>query len=164
MASLLCWFSDRTQSMDLAWCKLDENVGVETSPARTVLMAAAILRRDTKILLCHRHPQRVHYPNVWDLPGGHVEEGESLDEALTREIHEELGIRVDLAEAEPWRVFREANMELSVFLIDHWYGRPRNQARDEHDEIRWVDPTQIDGLELAHPIYEPMLSEAVRRA
>ncbi|MGH8946944.1 MAG: NUDIX domain-containing protein [Acidimicrobiia bacterium] len=133
---------------------------VNESRRHTVVMAAAILRRGSQILLCHRHPEGDHYPNVWDLPGGHVEDGESLNETLARELHEELGIRIHTPENEPWRVFREGNVELNVFLIDHWHGRPRNRARDEHDEIQWVDPNHVDSLELAHAIYELLLSEA----
>ena len=129
----------------------------------TVVVTAAILRRGSEILLCHRHPERDHYPDVWDLPGGHVEDGESLPETLARELHEELGIRIDTREDEPWRVFREGDVELSVFLIDHWSGELQNRAREEHDEIQWVDPTQLDDLQLAHPIYESLLSEAARQ-
>jgi 8-oxo-dGTP diphosphatase len=137
---------------------------MEKSRRHTVMVAAAILRRGSQILLCHRHPERDHYPNVWDLPGGHVEHGESPSETLARELHEELGIRIDTPEDEPWRVFREGDVELSVFLIDHWDGRPRNSAIDEHDEIRWVDSNQVDALELAHPMYESLLPEAALQA
>src|SRR4029450_2629954 len=61
----------------------------ESVPARVV---AAILRRDNRVLLCHRPPERAWYPDVWDLPGGHVEHGETPTEALARELREELAV------------------------------------------------------------------------
>jgi 8-oxo-dGTP diphosphatase len=45
-----------------------------------------------RILLCHRSPERQWYPDVWDLPLGHVEPGENPGDALKRELHEELGV------------------------------------------------------------------------
>lgn len=47
-----------------------------------------------RVLLGHRHPSRRWYPDVWDLPGGHVEQGESEVAALVRELREELDVRV----------------------------------------------------------------------
>ena len=46
------------------------------------------------MLLVHRSPTRAAYPDVWNLPGGHIEAGESSTQAITRELHEELGIVV----------------------------------------------------------------------
>jgi 8-oxo-dGTP diphosphatase len=52
----------------------------------------AALVREGRVLLVHRSPSRHVYPDVWDLPGGHVETGETELAALAREMHEELGI------------------------------------------------------------------------
>ncbi|MFG1869138.1 NUDIX domain-containing protein [Micromonospora arborensis] len=46
------------------------------------------------VLLVHRSPTRWAYPDLWDLPGGHVEAGESELSALAREMHEELGVNI----------------------------------------------------------------------
>ena len=54
--------------------------------------AAGILIHDLKILLAKRSASRAFYPSVWDLPGGHLEAGESPQTALVRELKEELGI------------------------------------------------------------------------
>ena len=61
------------------------------APARIV---AAFLRDGNRVLLCHRSARRRWYPDVWDLPGGHVESGELPGRALVRELREELGITV----------------------------------------------------------------------
>ena len=55
-----------------------------------------ILQREGKILLIKRAGNTFH--NYWALPGGIVEEGETVEEALTREMLEELGVEVTLKE------------------------------------------------------------------
>ncbi|WP_084685963.1 NUDIX domain-containing protein [Nonomuraea coxensis] len=57
-----------------------------------VRFVTAVLRDGDRVLLCHRNAGRRWYPDVWDLPGGHVEEGEDPKESLVRELREELGI------------------------------------------------------------------------
>ncbi len=54
--------------------------------------ACAILLRDGLILLGKRSPHRKAYPNCWDVIGGRVEQGETIDAALHRELGEEIGI------------------------------------------------------------------------
>jgi 8-oxo-dGTP diphosphatase len=58
----------------------------------TRICAAAMLVHESKILLGKRAAGQLLYPDAWDLPGGHLEAGESPDEALIRELKEELGI------------------------------------------------------------------------
>lgn len=53
-------------------------------------IVAGVMIQDGRILLCHRSPDRWWYPDVWDLPGGHVEPGETPAAALRRDL-EELG-------------------------------------------------------------------------
>lgn len=59
-------------------------------------VATALLVRDGQVLLCHRHRNRRRYPDVWDMPGGHIERGETSADALRRELREELGVSVAL--------------------------------------------------------------------
>ncbi len=62
-------------------------------------VVAGLLRRDGRGLLLHRAPTRRWYPDCWDLPGGHVEHGETAHAALQRELLEELGINAVIAGA-----------------------------------------------------------------
>ena len=55
-------------------------------------LACAILMRNGEILLAKRAADKRLYPNHWDLVGGHVEAGESVDAALIREVEEEVGV------------------------------------------------------------------------
>jgi hypothetical protein len=51
-------------------------------------VVAGLLVEAGLVLLCHRSANRRWYPNVWDLPGGHVEKGETPANTLVRELHE----------------------------------------------------------------------------
>jgi len=57
-----------------------------------VQVVAAIIERDRRILIGQRQPEQSH-PLKWEFPGGKVEPGESPEQALTRELEEELAIR-----------------------------------------------------------------------
>ena len=130
----------------------------ESVPVRVV---AAILRRDNRLLLCHRHPERAWYPDVWDLPGGHVEHGETPTEALARELREELAVDLQSPLGLPFEEVADsaAAVNMTIWLIDY-AGAVVNHARDEHDELRWVTADEIAGLVLAHPSYVELLGHA----
>jgi 8-oxo-dGTP diphosphatase len=130
-------------------------------PLPVVRIVAGVLRKHGQLLLCHRRPDRASYPDVWDLPGGHVDDGESIVQALVRELDEELGVQVDSPQTGPWLTLTADGVELSVFLIDHWQGEPDNVAVDEHDHIRWVTTADLIQLDLAHPSYEDLLRRAL---
>ena len=96
-------------------------------------VVGAVLVDRARVLLCHRRPDRAWYPDVWDLPGGHVELAESLRAALERECHEELGI--DVLEAAVMNQGGDGEVTLSVFLVTRWLGEPANRALPEHDAV-----------------------------
>ena len=123
----------------------------------TRICAAAMLVRDSKILLGKRAAGQLLYPNVWDLPGGHLEAGESPDQALIRELEEELGIvPTRFAQLD---IFDELNPEKNgahqyhVYLVSEWSGMIVNRQPREHSEIRWVPFETAHQLELADPRY-----------
>jgi 8-oxo-dGTP diphosphatase len=68
-------------------------VRIYDRPMAEAIVAGAMIK-DGRVLLCHRSPHRRWYPDVWDLPGGHVELGETPTEALKRELLEELSVSV----------------------------------------------------------------------
>jgi len=113
-------------------------------------IAVAALVRDGQGLLVHRHPSREWYPDCWDLVGGHVEIGESPQEAVIRECIEELGVRVHDPMPIPM-AFNDLTLDVHAFLVTHWAGEPGNTAPDEHDDLRWFSPTELAGLKLADP-------------
>jgi 8-oxo-dGTP diphosphatase len=132
-----------------------------TTPRAHVV--AGFLRGADRVLLCHRSAHRRWYPDVWDLPGGHVEPGELPAAALARELQEELGISV-VAPADPpvWEI-RTETVDMQIWLIEAWRGSPTNVAPDEHDAIAWFETDELGGLRLAHDSYLELFTEALSR-
>lgn len=131
---------------------------------REVVLGALV--REGRVLLVHRSPNRHAYPDVWDLPGGHIESGETELTALTREMHEELGVQIATGSA--IHLCRlgagrgEESVRFSAWLVCEWEGTPTNVAPDEHDEIRWFRHEEVPPL--AHELMGPAVVEAMRGA
>lgn len=123
------------------------------------LQVAALLVRDDRVLLCLRSATRAYYPGVWDLPGGHIEPGESDDAALRRELREELGIVIDSAPEPPFARITDAALgfDLKLWVIRAWRGTPENLAPGEHERIDWFSPSEASALPLALPQYREFI-------
>ena len=117
--------------------------GVPTAPGAIVDVAVGVLiRRDGAVLFGQR-PAGKPYAGWWEFPGGKLEAGESVEQALARELHEELGI--DVRESFPWvvreHVYPHAHVRLFFQRIVSWSGEPR--AR-EGQALAWRHPAAID--------------------
>lgn len=111
-------------------------------------IAVAALVDGGRLLLVHRHPERDNYPDCWDLPGGHVEVGESPEAAVRRECLEELGIEIDdatrfsLACSDP-------QLQKHAYFVTAWAGTPVNAALDEHDDLGWFTAAELASLTMS---------------
>jgi 8-oxo-dGTP diphosphatase len=124
-------------------------------------IVTAFLRDDDRVLLCHRSPQRRWAPNVWDLPGGHVEPEERPAAALARELQEELGISIAAPAAPPMWEIQGATFDMQIWLIEAWTGSPANVAPEEHDDMAWFKKNELADLRLAHDSYLEMFTSAL---
>jgi 8-oxo-dGTP diphosphatase len=124
-------------------------------------VVAAMLVRADAVLLCHRSVDREWYPDVWDLPGGHIEANETPTQALAREVREEIG--VTLSDELGHRSFSLATdeFEMRVWIIRGWSGSPVNCAPEEHDEIGWFTAKDVLSMQLADSAYRPWIMEAL---
>jgi len=122
------------------------------------------LVREGRVLLVHRSPNKRAYPDVWDLPGGLIEAGESELGALTRELHEELDVQIATRSASHLCRLAAGPAEepalLSAWLVRDWQGTPANLAPEEHDDIRWFDIDELPPP--AHMRVRTALVNAVR--
>jgi mutator protein MutT len=128
----------------------------------TEAIVAGVIVRDGKILLCHRSPDRRWYPNVWDLPGGHIEPGESPPDALKRELLEELGIAAQSLSQHPLERLWTAQFELDIWAVTVWDGTPVNLVPEEHDAVQWFAADELMGLKMAHNSYLNFLRSAMK--
>jgi len=107
--------------------------------ARTV--GALFIRPDGKVLLGLRAPTKKAWPNHWDTIGGRVEDGESLEQALVREVQEEVGVTptrftliATVRERQP-DIYGEALHH--VYAVTGWQGGDPANVCDEHTELKW---------------------------
>lgn len=138
-----------------------------SQPAPVVVVAGALVD-DGRILLAHRSPARRWYPDVWDLPGGHVEPGESGVQALVRELDEELGVTVVDGSCVPVSTLTltagdgVGDLRLSVWSVRRWSGTPVNRCLEEHDQLGWFRAADLARLVLAHDDYPALLGGLLR--
>lgn len=129
---------------------------------RIARCVAGAIVSDGKVLLVRRSPHVRHYPDVWDLFGGHVEAGESLDEALRREAREELGVEVDLFHPLGTVYDPVEPADITIFAVTAWREEPFNAAPDEHSAIGWFSADELpdsSGLEA----YRRLVVQALAR-
>jgi 8-oxo-dGTP diphosphatase len=98
---------------------------VECASPRTAVEVAVgvLIDAEGRFLLTSRPPGKV-YAGYWEFPGGKLEAGESVQQALRRELHEELGI--DIVAAVPWQVtlvdYEHARVRLHFCKVREWQG------------------------------------------
>lgn len=100
-----------------------------------------VVERDERVLLMRRAGTGF-FDGLYSLPGGHVEEGESLREAAAREMREEIGLRFDPVQFELLGVVhRRSDTNRVDFFVRAagCPGDPEIREPDKCDELRWVD-------------------------
>ena len=110
-------------------------------------VAVAVILKPSGEFLLARRPEGKPYAGYWEFPGGKVEPGERVEQALRRELREELGIEVE--QAYPWltQVFTypHATVKLHFYRVLAWRGEPHPH---EGQQLEWqlVDALQVSPL------------------
>lgn len=118
-------------------------MGLFSAPSQRQVAGGAIFDlRAGKLLAAKRSYPRT-LANAWELPGGKLEDGESHEDALKRELQEELHIRVRILERVPgeWRI--NDRMKMRVFACTISSGSPRAL---EHAGLRWIHYSTPDAV------------------
>jgi 8-oxo-dGTP diphosphatase len=126
-------------------------------------VVAGILVEAEKVFLCHRSAGRRWYPNVWDLPGGHIEEDESPTHALVRELREELGVVIPEPTNPAFAHLRHPDFDCRIWVVRAWTGTP-HRASNEHDHLAWWSLDELAEMPLAVEDYRPLLRAAVSKS
>jgi len=97
--------------------------------------------KEQRLLLARRASHKSRAPNCWDVIGGHVEPGETIEQALIREAQEEVGLTPLLFASAG--IIREPRPDLHgkatyhFFIVTEWSGGEASMLGDEHTELRW---------------------------
>lgn len=115
---------------------------------KTVHVVAAIIRNDDGEILCALRGPNMTLGNYWEFPGGKIEQGETKEEALVREIKEELNCHIQVLDhVDDTRYeYEKVIVRLETFISKIVAGNPE---ASEHEEIRWVKIEDLHLLEWA---------------
>ncbi|MFJ6724558.1 (deoxy)nucleoside triphosphate pyrophosphohydrolase [Streptomyces sp. NPDC091281] len=108
---------------------------------RIVVVAAALL--DEGRLLAARRSAPPDLAGRWELPGGKVEAGERPEEALVRELREELGVLARAVERVPGEWPLRSPYALHVWTARLEPGSAAPAPLEDHDRLRWLTPAEI---------------------
>ncbi|MBM7171643.1 (deoxy)nucleoside triphosphate pyrophosphohydrolase [Streptomyces sp. G44] len=108
-----------------------------------IVVGAALY--DDGRLLAARRSAPPELAGGWELPGGKVEPGERCEDALVRELREELGVEAEVVERVPgeWPLAKG-------YVLRVWTARLRSgvpEPLQDHDELRWLAPDQVWSVE-----------------
>jgi mutator protein MutT len=128
-----------------------------------IKVAVGIIWSQGSILLCRRR-RDVKYPFKWEFPGGKIEEGETAEKCLKRELAEELAIRATVGEEfhSQHTIYPDAGtFDVRYFIIHSYEGTLENRA---FSEIRWVLPANLreyDVLEGNREVIRRLVEEPI---
>lgn len=116
----------------------------------TITAGGLLVNGANEVLLGQRAHWKAAWPDHWDAIGGRLEPGERVEQALVRELGEEIGVTaLDmhlLAIVETPGPGENDIIESHIFAVTSWAGMPWN-ACDEHVEIRWFSLADLAALE-----------------
>jgi 8-oxo-dGTP diphosphatase len=122
-----------------------------------IVAACALLNESGEVLIAKRPPGRP-LAGLWEFPGGKIEQGEGPEEALIRELKEELGIEIAKADLEPLtfasHAYPDFHLLMPVYRCARWRGRV---TALEGQELLWVGADELGAYDMP-PADEPLKS------
>ncbi|MEM5502643.1 8-oxo-dGTP diphosphatase MutT [Ahrensia kielensis] len=121
-----------------------------------LVTACALVDTDNRILLAQR-PEGKSLAGLWEFPGGKIEQGETPEESLVRELKEELGITTQTACLAPLTfasyAYEKFHLLMPLFICRKFEGIPMPQ---ENQTLKWVRPEKLRDYPMP-PADEPLI-------
>ncbi|WGM32707.1 (deoxy)nucleoside triphosphate pyrophosphohydrolase [Brevundimonas sp. NIBR11] len=115
----------------------------EAALPTVLVVAVALIDVDGRVLIAQR-PEGKALAGLWEFPGGKVEPGERPEQALIRELNEELGIDVNEACLAPFvfasHAYESFHLLMPLYLCRRWSGVV---VKREHAALAWVKPNKL---------------------
>ena len=105
-------------------------------------VVAAIIKKDNHFLIVKRNRKK-HLGLKWEFPGGKVQENETFEEALIREIKEELNIKISLQD----KLAEEKYKDEKIDIVLHYFLCTQEDGTielNEHEDLAWVEKKDFD--------------------
>ncbi len=120
----------------------------KTRTTHWIPVSAGIIRKGDHILV-GRRPEGHSLGGLWEFPGGKIERGENPEQALIRELKEELGIESEIGTLlfAHTHSYGDVNILILFYEVRFWVGEPK---ANHHVEIEWIKPKEL----LVRPIPE----------
>ncbi|MBD2797384.1 nucleoside triphosphatase NudI [Xenorhabdus sp. 18] len=126
---------------------------------RQRMIVCPIIQNNGEYLLCKMASDRGVFPGQWALSGGGMEPGETMEEALRREIREELGEALEITEVKPWafrddirvKTYSDGTTEeiyMIYFIFDCLSANRDITFNEEFQEIAWVSSEAMKDMDL----------------
>ncbi|WP_249872446.1 (deoxy)nucleoside triphosphate pyrophosphohydrolase [Oceanobacillus saliphilus] len=114
---------------------------------KDIHVVGAVIIKENKILCAQRGPDK-SLPYLWEFPGGKIEAGETPQDALKREINEEMHCEIDIGEQVEHTVYEYdfGIVHLTTYKCKLLEGTP---VLTEHAAIEWLSPKELPSLEWA---------------
>lgn len=109
-------------------------------------VVTALMRKGGKVLVGQR-PVGNTLAGHWEFPGGKIEKNESPEEALIRELNEELGIQADVGQLKlaSTHTYGDTGIIILFYEVLFWKGEPKPV---HHMELRWIEPRELKDLSI----------------
>ncbi len=127
---------------------------------KKVLVTGAIIQEGEKFLISRRGPNEKS-PGIWEFPGGKLEEGESLEECIKRELKEELSIDAVIGELYCSYTYKypHVSYELYFYKIISFKGKPTKSVHDKFEWERLENFNKYDFLPGDDTVIEKLISD-----
>jgi 8-oxo-dGTP diphosphatase len=121
------------------------------------VVACALIDAD-RVLLIGRRPEGKPMAGLWEFPGGKIEDGETPEDAMIRELREELGIETRTACLAPLTFashsYESLHLVMPLYVCRKWQGVPKPRV---HSALKWVRPAQLRDHAMP-PADEPLIA------
>ena len=110
-------------------------------------VVAAVMKKNDKYLIVQRNKKK-HLGLKWEFPGGKVQENETFEEALIREIKEELNIKISLQD----KIAEEKYKDEKIDIVLHYFLCTQEGGTiklNEHEDLAWVEKKYFDKYDFA---------------